>query len=265
VRARVPPPTSTLRLPRFAGTYIGLSSEECSGPCKAGYYCPAGSTWHRGGQDTYTRRTSDKYTFAEVKDGGGGLPCPAGRWGGEGMTTDKCEGLCAAGYFCPVGSISPTQTSCGAETLYCPPGSGEPLNVTKGYYATGGTVTTRTGQAECLAQTAPDGARLEEICPSTTIGEGGLLGPDRWCVKRSRERTPRCVSHTANQRHRLPRHAAYNPPPLHHAHYTPRYDGMYDPFEYTRSVNEDGAEAQYGGGQSAPSDPSQTEGSASMN
>mmetsp|Transcript_96744 Transcript_96744/g.276242 ORF Transcript_96744/g.276242 Transcript_96744/m.276242 type:complete len:250 (+) Transcript_96744:494-1243(+) len=205
------------------GTYIGLSSEECSGPCKAGYYCPAGSTWHRGGQDTYTRRTSDKYTFAEVKDGGGGLPCPAGRWGGEGMTTDKCEGLCAAGYFCPVGSISPTQTSCGAETLYCPPGSGEPLNVTKGYYATGGTVTTRTGQAECLAQTAPDGARLEEICPSTTVGEGGLLGPDRW------------------------------------------YDGMYDPFEYTRSVNEDGAETQYGGGQSVPADPSQTEGSASMN
>ena len=40
---------------------------------------------------------------------------------------------------------------------------------------------------------------------------------------------------------------------------------MYDPFEYTRSVNENGVETQYGGGQSVPADPSQTEGSASMN
>ena len=77
------------------------------------------------------------------------------------------------------------------------------------------------------------------------------------------ERAPRCACHTANDTTRLPQRATHDPSPR--MHHTPRYDDMYDPFEYTRSVNENGVETQYGGGQSVPADPSQTEGSASMN
>lgn len=138
------------------GTYgesEGLYSPECSGLCRAGYYCPWGST------DPKQR------------------PCPAGRWGTAGMGSELCEGGCSAGYYCPQSSTRHDQISCGAETLYCPPGSGSPRNVSDGFYTTGGTVTTRTGQAECIAHTPPAGTQLREICPSTTAP---LYGGDKF-------------------------------------------------------------------------------------
>jgi hypothetical protein len=49
-------------------------------------------------------------------------------------------------YIQKKGSTSARQNECGGETVYCPVGSGMPLNVTLGYYSTGQTLTTRTGQ-----------------------------------------------------------------------------------------------------------------------
>jgi len=47
-------------------------------------------------------------------------------------------------------STSSTERECGGATFYCPRGVGEPLNVTLGFYATGGSVTTRTNQVTLL-------------------------------------------------------------------------------------------------------------------
>ena len=135
-----------------AGTYgfaYGTATPECAGKAWRGYYCPAGST--RGKQ----------------------MICPAGRWGTEGMGSEQCEGECAAGYYCPAGSTSPTQHECGGETVFCPPSSPFPRNVSTGYYATGGSVRTRTGQALCRAHTPPAGEKRANICPSTTMPLGG--------------------------------------------------------------------------------------------
>ena len=100
-----------------------------------------------------------------------------GRWGTEGMGTEFCEGECKAGYYCPTASTSPTQNECGGETVFCPQSSGKPQNVSNGYYATGGSVRTRTGQALCLAHTPPIGGKKINICPSTTMP---LKGPAEW-------------------------------------------------------------------------------------
>lgn len=69
--------------------------------------------------------------------------CPAGRYGDRfGLSSAACSGVCAAGYYCPAGSISATQLPCPAgqygsevgmtnsacsgvcaEGYHCPPGS----------------------------------------------------------------------------------------------------------------------------------------------
>jgi hypothetical protein len=126
------------------GFAYGTATPKCAGKCWSGHYCPAGST--RAKQ----------------------MPCPAGRWGTEAMGSELCEGECAAGYYCPLRSMSPTQVECGGETLFCPPSSPHPRNVSMGYYATGGSVKTRTGQAPCRAHTPPAGERRSGICPSNT-------------------------------------------------------------------------------------------------
>ena len=77
----------------------------------------------------------------------------------------QCTGECQAGYFCPTGSVSPTQRECGGEDVYCPTGSGAPIPIPTGYYSTGGDVRTRSGKSECREQ---DSAYLPQ-CPSTTI------------------------------------------------------------------------------------------------
>jgi len=38
------------------------------------------------------------------------VPCPGGTYGDTaGLATSACAGPCAAGYYCPPGSVSPTQ------------------------------------------------------------------------------------------------------------------------------------------------------------
>lgn len=105
-----------------------------------------------------------------------GIACPAGRYGVPGMEDEACTGPCGAGYYCPEGATSARERECGSEYLFCPQGSGEPINVTTGWYATGGTLLTRSGEAECMAgygNTPPSAMTITKICPENTVGWNG--------------------------------------------------------------------------------------------
>jgi hypothetical protein len=63
------------------GALERLSTAACSGPCRKGHYCPAGST-------------------SEIE-----FPCPIGRYGdSEGLTSAYCSGECVFPERCPLGS-----------------------------------------------------------------------------------------------------------------------------------------------------------------
>lgn len=148
-----------------AGTYgalPGLFSRVCSSSCPAGRYCPEGTS-------------STAFETAEEV----GIPCPAGRFGVEGMGDAGCTGPCRVGYFCFEGSTSATENECGSPFVFCPEGTGAPVNVTTGWFATGGRELTRTGQSMCVAavepngdgrRTPPSGISIAERCPQYTVG-----------------------------------------------------------------------------------------------
>ena len=85
------------------------------------------------------------------------LPCPAGRFGShEGQHSPLCSGQCAAGHFCPQNSTQPRQFECGEhsdipESVFCPAGSGEPVEADAGYFSLSGSRTTRSAQQKCPA------------------------------------------------------------------------------------------------------------------
>ncbi|GMF50831.1 unnamed protein product [Phytophthora fragariaefolia] len=151
-----------------AGTYgssTGLSTPECSGPCASGYYCPVGSAVATAvACDTSTAfcpqgsavptRTDRGYCAISVNSTtearwydqrkarpgefasrGMCYPCPAGTYSSEEMESKPlCSGNCAAGYYCPPRSTSPTQRECGSASVFCPEASGQPTDVSEGYY-----------------------------------------------------------------------------------------------------------------------------------
>ena len=63
-------------------------------------------------------------------------------------STSSCA-TCSAGYYCPQGAGS--QTACGSNAKYSGSGAAACSDVSSGYYTTGGTSTTRTGQTKCEA------------------------------------------------------------------------------------------------------------------
>lgn len=54
------------------------------------------------------------------------------------------------GYQCNSG----VKTDCGGDNVYCPEGTSTPLPVSTGFYSTGGTSTTRSGQSQCTVMQA---------------------------------------------------------------------------------------------------------------
>lgn len=156
------------------GNTSGLASSNCSGPCSPGYYCPQGSTSSkqfscRSGGNKASRHycppasghplptAMGYYAFKDspsvVDDEAAGFDaqapcergsycidgqthlCAGGTWGGITMQTNaSCSGICAAGYYCPPGSIGPKQIPCGNTSFYCPAGSASPIHVSPGYY-----------------------------------------------------------------------------------------------------------------------------------
>ncbi len=127
------------------GSTPGLQTPDCTGPCTAGYACPAGSvnaTVTLCPAGTYSTVGSSVCTpcVAGLYGDTPGLPlaactgpCPAGRFGSvSGLTSATCTGACDAGYACTPGSISATQTACpmgryslgsAGECTVCPGGT----------------------------------------------------------------------------------------------------------------------------------------------
>jgi hypothetical protein len=103
-----------------------------------------------------------------------------------GLTSAECSGKCAAGYYCPPGSISPTQHECGGPDVYCPVGSHAPVAVQAGHY-TSITELPREWSMEphrmsdsTSSRAGPMGA-LHHSSEYNALGEGGdLCGPGRF-------------------------------------------------------------------------------------
>ena len=157
-----------LRRPCPRGRYgvaLRETNANCTGECRAGYFCPLASTsptarvcGHAGvycGPGATDPRTvtpgyyTDPSVPAAVRSrelpcpagfycrGGVKFPCLPGRFGADSTnySNDRCQGPCQSGYFCPEASTSPRMTPCGGHHVYCPPGSAEPSVVPDGYYS----------------------------------------------------------------------------------------------------------------------------------
>ena len=180
------------------GDAAGLFNAECSGLCAAGYYCaegsvapsqfkcgavnvfcPAGSSAPTAVSDGYYTTNgeegteSDELTRSSERKCEPGSWCSAGIrrlcipgfWGGTfGAQYKTCSGSCNEGYLCPEGSTKPNEVMCGDPNYFCPAKSSMPVKVSPGYYSTGGTEATRTGQA---------------IAPKGSYASAGLLFPCR--------------------------------------------------------------------------------------
>ena len=144
------------------------SSSNCYS-CPAGYYCKNGSQTACTLASQYCPSSSSAPTnvdsgYYSVSTGGvntaqiqcsignycsGGVRylCPAGTYGiVAGLTTDKCTGLCNAGFFCVSGSTSATSQTCGfaaggysdsdvrAAKYYCPQGISSVQTATSNEY-----------------------------------------------------------------------------------------------------------------------------------
>jgi len=107
------------------GSSYGLTSSKCDGQSLPGYYTPEGST----SADTF--------------------PCPAGRYGLEGMEDELCMGVAMEGFYTHEASNDPTQNPCGGDMYYCPEASSQPTKVSVGYFSIGGTEMTRSSQQPC--------------------------------------------------------------------------------------------------------------------
>ncbi|KAF0705762.1 Aste57867_6919 [Aphanomyces stellatus] len=141
------------------GSISGLASSACSGLCPPGLYCPTGSAMGlecgdpdfvcpQGsaqpqavpsgscgvGQTVTTQSALVVAPAGSYALKGQCYVCPAGYFGATpGLVSLSCSGICAAGYYCPLGSTSPNQYACGLNT-YCPPNSPQPLVASTGFY-----------------------------------------------------------------------------------------------------------------------------------
>ena len=108
--------------------------QACGG---SGVYCPAGSTAPIAVQPGYftmggtpSTRTTAALCPSPADAGSGGVAvyctgdgynttCPPGVYGNHsGMSTEACDGPCAAGYYCPAGSVSAMEVPCGDPSVY---------------------------------------------------------------------------------------------------------------------------------------------------
>ena len=161
------------------------ASATCSLPPRA-VYCPLGSsvaTLALPGEKTVGGCTDQTMTAVAACSEGhyciGGVetPCPPGRFGcSDRLDSSDCNGLCAPGYYCPLGSTSNAACACGGNvtdgwpgSVYCPVGVGAPVVVAEGWYSTGSSAfepQLRTSEAAC-----PPGS----YCVQGALVRGDLL------------------------------------------------------------------------------------------
>lgn len=184
--------------PGTYGASHGLHTQLCSGLCADGYYCPAGSSsqtqvqcgssavfcptgsgqpllaangYYTVGLGLATMRAERECEPGHWCLDGVRKLCDFGHWGNNyGMNKSTCLGKCSPGYYCPEGSISPTEVMCGDANKYCPgEGNHKPTLVDKGYYSIGGNQSTRDDQTVAPAGSfAQDG--ILYLCPAGRYG-----------------------------------------------------------------------------------------------
>ena len=110
------------------------------------YYCPGGPSARSAVSSGYysTGGGSDTRTSQSPCEVGGKLllcepPRPS--------LTQRLQ----AGYYCSSG----VKYACGGNEYYCPAQASSPVTVTTGYYSSGGTSSTRIGQAICEVRVEP--------------------------------------------------------------------------------------------------------------
>lgn len=154
-----------------AGTYnTGTGNTSCT-TCQAGYYCTGGTNKTACPTGTYRSSTGGTALASCTSCAAGtyntgtantsscstclaGYACAGGNnvtQCGDGYMSDagasSCTG-CLAGAYCP-NSASVDYIPCGGNERYCPALSKTWTDVSAGYYSTGGTYATRTGQSIC--------------------------------------------------------------------------------------------------------------------
>ena len=174
-------------------------------PCEPGSYCQAGVA---------AACPAGRYgSSTQLGDAACDGACPAGRFGaGTGQTSPLCDGECSAGSWCPPGSVSPTERTCGAGLwgdagagsaacggtcpagFYCPPGTASdsfqpcggsgffcgggnaaPVAVATGFYSSGGdNASVRTTQSPCgVGSYCLNG--VSSLCPAGRYGASPAL------------------------------------------------------------------------------------------
>ncbi|TYZ58639.1 hypothetical protein PybrP1_009226 [[Pythium] brassicae (nom. inval.)] len=125
---------------RYAALHANVNEEvrDAQAQCEAGYFCV----------------------------GGRKFICPGGRYGDR---VGETSPFCQRGYYCPPGSISPTQRECGGSDVICYTGSPLPVAVASGYYSVGGSNATRVHQLVCEPGYFCLGG-VKYQCPEGTFG-----------------------------------------------------------------------------------------------
>ena len=148
----------------YFGSLVQETRPLCEGLCANGYFCLVSSTSPYSypcgaanlicpeGSFTPTLVPAGYYSNEDVREDrrylqficptgyycpgdGRRYQCPPGTYTSMNGTIDEqCMGPCDRGYYCTVGSSSPTQHRCGNASVYCPRGSSEPTPVHDGFY-----------------------------------------------------------------------------------------------------------------------------------
>ena len=184
---------------RWGGGFGALNSS-CSGPCAAGYYCPAGSSdpmevmcgdpsryclpgashpsivplgnYSIGGTES-TRTGSLVAPMGFYAVDGMLYRCRAGYFGNiAGLSSPDCSGPCTVpGFYCPAGSTSPVMRACGGDNLYCPAGTLAPLQVDTGCFT-----------ADYLYNSCPPGTwrNVSGLGPDLTVKDYSAIPSFSW-------------------------------------------------------------------------------------
>lgn len=194
----------------FFGNSVRQVTPSCSGPCPAGAYCPRGAVdpVHcpagyecpaqsgepvevAGGRyavrcvfdpdaGAYLRcEASEECEPGHYCSGGAKAPCPAGRFGAQsGGASAQCDGACAAGFFCPEGSVVAQAVACGAPDRFCPEGAGAPTDIADGFVGVGADEFHLVDEAACPAGSYC-AAGVQTLCPAGRYGgTTGLASPE---------------------------------------------------------------------------------------
>jgi hypothetical protein len=106
-------------------------------------------------------------------------PCAAGRYGAQaGLTSSACSGLCAEGYYCPMGSASSTAFPCGGAHVYCPLGSPRPIPAAAGRF----TINSNGNDNSSYSNSSASASALGSVASEEVRSAETLCAPGHYCA-----------------------------------------------------------------------------------